>query len=346
MPVASSRSSTFSKPQKRPFVVLIKALTTWFQTQGRHDLPWRQNPSPYRVLVSEFMLQQTQVDRVIPFYCSWLKRFPDFQTLAAASEEEVLQAWKGLGYYRRARSLKKLADLLMSQSCQQGTLPREIEELKGLPGIGKYTAGALCAFAYNLPEPALDTNIRRLLLRVFKAQEEQAAADILLQLLQISEPRTFTSALMDLGAMVCKAKDPDCKRCPIKNFCWAYQENKVHESITVSRKARPRIKPLYALGVLREGKKPLLTPYGGILVTKLGHQKPREALQNLARQRFGVEIAVRPAYAYGLRQGKVTSFHRCTLLYGRTERFMPADQKRLSKLKTHDRAALKLLNLL
>ena len=181
-----------------------EALFSWFERYGRHDLPWRRSDDPYHILVSEIMLQQTQVERVLKFYEPFLQKFPSLQCLARASEEEVLAAWSGLGYYKRARMLHKLAQTTI-------VLPTSYEELLKLPGIGTYTASALMAFAYNKPYLPKDTNIKRLLMRYFGGKIEEIKED--------KNPRDFALALMDLGAMVCGAKEARCEICPLQKSC-------------------------------------------------------------------------------------------------------------------------------
>ena len=176
-----------------------------YHRHGR-DLPWRRTRNPYRVLVSEIMLQQTQVDRVIEKYGLFLSSFPDFQTLAAASVKDVLRLWQGLGYNRRALGLKALAERVVTQ--HRGRLPSDPDKLIALPGIGKYTAGAVGAFAFNKPVVFMDTNIRRVFIHTFfKDQDLIEDAHILPlveQTLDASDPRSWYNALMDYGAMLAK----------------------------------------------------------------------------------------------------------------------------------------------
>jgi len=198
----------------------------WFRNEGR-SLPWREEPTGYRVLVSEFMLQQTQVVTVEAYFERWMKKFPDFATLAAASEEEVLSLWQGLGYYARCRNLRKAAIAVMEH--HGGRLPQKVEELRRLPGVGPYTAAAICAFSFDQPLPVLDANIMRVLARLedFRAPIDQPVgrrglSEIATRLLPArTGGRAFTSALMDLGAMICKPGVPECNRCPVRSCCQA-----------------------------------------------------------------------------------------------------------------------------
>jgi A/G-specific adenine glycosylase len=200
-------------------------LLSWYRRHGR-DLPWRRTRDPYAVLVSELMLQQTQVATVIPYYHEWLLRFPDFTALARASENEVLRAWQGLGYYARARNLHSTARIIVDR--HQGRFPRAIVQMRRFPGIGKYTSHAVASFAFNRPVPIVEANTARVLARLFNFREsiDSAVAQKILwrhaaSLLPKSEASTFNSALLDLGALVCVARKPKCDLCPVKAFCSA-----------------------------------------------------------------------------------------------------------------------------
>jgi A/G-specific adenine glycosylase len=207
---------------KNPHAVRAK-LATWFRAHGR-DLPWRRTADPYAIMVSEFMLQQTQVATVIPFYERWLARFPDFATLASASEAEVLGVWQGLGYYSRARNLHRAAQQVMAEF--GGVLPPDPIAIARLPGIGRYTAGAIASFAFDLAVPAIDGNIARVLARLIDSHEPidtKAGADILWRaaelLLANTGGREHTSALMELGALLCTPAKPQCLLCPVREDC-------------------------------------------------------------------------------------------------------------------------------
>lgn len=203
-----------------------RALLSWHARAGRHDLPWRRNNSPYAVLVSEFMLQQTTVATVIPRFADWMKRFPSLPALAAASEQEVLSAWEGLGYYSRARRLHSAAKSIMER--HGGSVPDSEEPLLALPGIGAYTAAAILAFAHDRSAVVLDTNIIRVLARwgnvavpIDTAAGKKAIANLAGSFFPETGCREIASALMDLGAMVCSAGKPDCNTCPVKSTCSA-----------------------------------------------------------------------------------------------------------------------------
>jgi len=192
---------------------LRRGLLRWYATSGR-DLPWRRTRDPYAILVSEVMLQQTQVSRVLPAYASFLKRFPTLRSLARASLGDVLRAWSGLGYNRRARDLHRIARRVPSG------LPEEVEALDALPGVGAYTAGAVACFAYGTRTAFADTNIRRVLGRIVlgrvAAEPEAVAID---SELAPRDARPWHHALMDLGATICVARAPRCDVCPVASRC-------------------------------------------------------------------------------------------------------------------------------
>ncbi|MBN2767569.1 MAG: A/G-specific adenine glycosylase [Campylobacterales bacterium] len=192
------------------------ALLSWYKKSGRHDLPWRNTQDIYHVYLSEIMLQQTQVNRVLEeYYPQFLKRFPTLQTLAFASLDDVLASWSGLGYYSRARNLHKTAQL------NPKGLPDELSALLKLPGIGKYTASAICSFGYNQNVPVVDTNIARVLQRVFAIQkrDEKILWQKAESLLNTKASRAHNLALMDLGSLVCLPQNPKCEFCPLNEMC-------------------------------------------------------------------------------------------------------------------------------
>ena len=203
-----------------------RRLLKWFRSLGR-DLPWRHTRDPYRILVSEVMLQQTQVARVEDFYRQFLARFPTIHALADASPSAVRDAWDGLGYYRRADNLSRLARIVVER--YDGTIPDDLDSLEALPGIGRYTAGAVASFAYEKRVPAIDTNVARVLSRVFPRAAgrhlSRSAAQRRWDLARRLLPRRrrsaweFNQALMDLGALYCTARRPKCLECPVRPNC-------------------------------------------------------------------------------------------------------------------------------
>ncbi len=198
----------------------------WFDQYGRHDLPWQHPRSPYRVWLSEIMLQQTQVKTVIPYFERFIERFPDVATLAAADEDEVLHLWTGLGYYARARNLLRCAKQIMLE--HKGEFPKDIDALEALPGIGRSTAGAIRTQAFNLPAPILDGNVKRVLARYAAIEGwpgQKPVHDVLWKLAESLTPNQrcadFTQAMMDLGATLCTRTRPACALCPLADHCRA-----------------------------------------------------------------------------------------------------------------------------
>jgi A/G-specific adenine glycosylase len=205
---------------------LQRLLLRWYERHGR-DLPWRRTRNPYRILVSEVMLQQTQVERVQRFYGRFLRRYPSFEALAATSEPEVREAWDGLGYYARARNLRRTARLVVEH--HGGRLPADPELMRRLPGIGRYTAGAVLSIAYGRDAAILDTNAARVLARVFHVRVRQGKSALHRRLWMVAEQVTpngragaFNQAIMDLGATVCRVRRPLCARCPVQRVCRFY----------------------------------------------------------------------------------------------------------------------------
>ncbi|MCF7851815.1 MAG: A/G-specific adenine glycosylase [Simkaniaceae bacterium] len=204
----------------------IHAIRQWFY-QHKRELPWRKNPTPYSVWVSEVMLQQTQVNVVIPYYLKWLDRFPTVEALAGASEEEVIKIWEGLGYYSRARGLLKGAQEIVRKF--QGEIPNDRAQLESIPGIGPYTSGAILNFAFHCKADAIDGNVMRVLSRLFAveadisiARTRQAFREILMDLLEPNRSWEIMESLIELGALVCQ-KTPQCHRCPVVDHCIAHK---------------------------------------------------------------------------------------------------------------------------
>lgn len=214
-------------------------LLNWYRQYGR-SLPWRGHPDPYVVWVSEIMLQQTRVETVIPYFEKWMRLFPTVKALAEASEQDVLNAWEGLGYYSRARNLHKAAKIVLEK--HGGELPRNPDELRKLPGIGRYTVGAIASIAFNMDEPTLDGNLRRVFTRLFDVSEpadaptgEKILWDLARENLPKGQAGDYNQALMDLGATICLPRNPRCLLCPLMEFCEA--------RINGTQEQRPVLKP-------------------------------------------------------------------------------------------------------
>ncbi len=222
---------TTAKPPQIPSEIVTafgRRLRAWYRRHHR-DLPWRRTRDAYRVLVSELMLQQTQVSRVVPKYGEFLGRFPTLESVAQARRRDVTDAWAGLGYYARARSLHKLARTVARPGAlSPATLPSHPMMLRELPGIGPYTAGAVACFAYEVPTPLVDTNVARVLTRVFAPGVDSRTASgrrLAWSIATATLPRTgktaytHNQALMELGALVCTARVAHCTRCPVRTIC-------------------------------------------------------------------------------------------------------------------------------
>ncbi|ABU58979.1 MULTISPECIES: A/G-specific adenine glycosylase [Roseiflexus] len=221
---------------------LHQALLKWFSEAAR-DLPWRRTRDPYRILVAEVMLQQTQVDRVLPKYAAFLERFPTLHTLAEAPTAEVIRMWAGLGYNRRAVNLQRAARAICAR--YGGVFPRDVATLVTLPGIGSYTAGAVACFAFEQDVAFMDTNIRRVIRRVFTDPTETVNERALLALaraaLPVGRSWMWNQALMELGSLVCTADAPACWRCPLRDQCRDYAARRESDERFASAPVRKRL---------------------------------------------------------------------------------------------------------
>jgi A/G-specific adenine glycosylase len=241
-----------------PLKKIQKGLLRWFEKNGR-DLPWRKTRDPYAIWVSEIMLQQTQVATMIPYYYKFLKSFPAVQCLARADLSEVLRVWEGLGYYSRARNLHHTSKIISTHF--QGKVPDNIKDLLSLPGIGKYTAGAILSIAYNKEAPILDGNVKRVLSRLFAIPgdlKEKKTEDHLwhlsTSLIPRGSARSFNQGLMDLGAKLCTPKAPRCHRCPFGHFCKGKASgNPERYSLKLVKKKIPHVEAIAGV-VQRDGK--------------------------------------------------------------------------------------------
>jgi A/G-specific adenine glycosylase len=222
----STDSTTSTIDQDSAWVVAVRdRLTAWYE-EAKRDLPWRANGDPYRILVSEMMLVQTTVTAVIPYFARFLGRFPDVRTLAAADEADVVKAWEGLGYYRRARQLHAAARMIVDE--YDGTMPADSIAVRALPGVGRYIAGAILSFAFDQPEPIVEANSQRVLARLLAIEQDLKAAATLQRIWQAAERLVpgvgagkFNQALMELGALVCTPREPACLVCPLSQLCAA-----------------------------------------------------------------------------------------------------------------------------
>ncbi len=281
------------------------SLLAWYAQNARH-LPWRGVSDPYAVWVSEIMLQQTRVEAVIPYYERWMRRYPTIQVLAAADQQDVLTTWEGLGYYSRARNLHKAARVVVSE--HGGALPAQARSLRQLPGVGRYTAGAIASIAFGLDEPALDGNIRRVLARCFNVTEplgssggERILWDLAATHLPAGEAAEYNQALMDLGATLCTPRQPDCSRCPLSEVCQARAMG-VQEQRPVRVEKTPTPHYTVTAAVINNNGTTLIAkrPAGGLLGAMWefpgGKQQPGEdlaaCLQREIYEELGVQVAV------------------------------------------------------
>lgn len=237
-------------------------LLEWYDKNGR-QLPWRETSDPYKIWISEIMLQQTRVDTVIDYYRRFLGRFPDIRSLAEAQEGEVLSAWKGLGYYSRARNLHEAARRMMER--HGGSFPGSFEEIRALPGIGDYTAGAVISIAFQKPCAAVDGNVLRVISRVEGLMEDissgrakKTITSLVSTLIPEDRPGDFTQALMELGALVCVPGEPDCPACPVRAFCNAYATGRQRELPVKKKSDKPVPEFHFQVAVIRQGDSILL----------------------------------------------------------------------------------------
>lgn len=277
---------------------IVSPLLEWFRKNAR-VLPWREEPEPYRVWVSEIMLQQTRVEAVKPYFERFTKALPDVEALAECDEEKLLKLWEGLGYYNRVRNMQIAAQTIMEE--YDGKLPADYQKLMKLKGIGSYTAGAIASIAYKIPVPAVDGNVLRVISRVtgdrsdimkqsVRTEMEQALKGIMPK----EEASAFNQALMELGATVCLPNGaPLCEKCPWQEFCEA-RLKKCWQEIPVKSKAKPRRIEEKTVFIIRDGEKIVLhkRPAKGLLAgmyefpNTVGHLSEEEALEWVKRQKL------------------------------------------------------------
>ncbi len=237
---------------------LRNSLLAWYRA-NRRDLPWRRTKDPYAIWISEAMLQQTRVETVLAYWPKFLVRFPDIASLARAREEDVLAAWSGLGYYRRARSLREAAIAIVER--HDGEFPKDRASVLALPGIGPYTAGAVLSIAFGQREPIVDGNVARVFSRLFAIEDELGSTNSQRRLWELAQellPKSgdagdWNQALMELGAMLCTARDPNCDACPLAERCLALAENRVAQLPRVKARPTPLDVAVVVLIVRRDG---------------------------------------------------------------------------------------------
>ena len=270
----------------------VRALLLWYQ-QNKRDLPWRHTTDPYRIWISEIMLQQTRVEAVKPYYARFLEVAPDTRSLAELPEEKLMKLWEGLGYYSRARNLQKAARVVVED--HGGVMPKTYEELLKLPGIGEYTAGAIASIAYGIRVPAIDGNVLRVLARVSGSESDITLPETKKEFRQALEgvvpleAGDFTQSLIELGATVCAPnREPMCEVCPLRDDCKAYREGKTNE-IPVRSPKKPRRIEERTVFLIRDGDRTALRkrPQKGLLSglyelpNAEGHLSENQVLEHL-----------------------------------------------------------------
>jgi A/G-specific adenine glycosylase len=266
-------------PQKRKISAIVSKLLDWFSKNAR-DLPWRRTRDPYAIWVSEIMLQQTQVKTVMPYWERWLRELPTIEAAAKAPSAKIHKLWEGLGYYTRVRNLQKAAQVIVNE--HDGKFPKNFDEVLALPGIGRYTAGAICSIAFNQPTPLLDGNVIRVLTRIFGITENPEEKRTNARLWQLAEelviyadkvaqasrlrgrarlPHYFKNScshlnqsLMELGALVCTPRNPQCLTCPVKKLCVAFKENRTEKLPNIGKRTAATARHFLAFAIEHEGK--------------------------------------------------------------------------------------------
>ncbi len=343
-------------------------LLAW-STRASRPFPWRRNRDPYLVWIAETMLQQTQIATVIPYLERWMERFPNVQSLATASLDEVLKAWEGLGYYARARNLHRAARIIVEKF--GGRIPNRREDLLALPGIGPYTAGAILSLAFGQDEPVVDGNVRRVLCRVFGIEEDPRRPRVERRLWEIAralivpgKAREINEALMDLGREVCTPRNPQCDRCPLRDVCVARARGK--QNALPVRAPRRKV-PHYTVtaGIIWNGEGKVLLAQrpaegllGGLWEFPGGKVEQGETLEACLkrelREELGIEVEVGDPvavveHAYSHFRITLHAFH-CRLVRGEPRAIGVADWRwvRPEEIRTYalSRADVKILEVL
>lgn len=271
-------------------------LISWFETEQR-ILPWRKDQDPYKVWVSEIMLQQTRVDTVIPYFNNFIEKFPTIVDLAYAPEDDVLKAWEGLGYYSRARNLQAAVREVHEQ--YDGKVPNTPDEISKLKGVGPYTTGAILSIAYGVPQPAVDGNVMRVLSRILsiwddiaKPKTRKIFEEIIHEIISKDNPSFFNQGLMELGAIVCTPTSPSCLLCPVREHCQAFEQGVQQELPVKSKKKPPRTVQIAAAVITDE--------QGNFLI----HKRPNKGLLANLWEFPNVEVDL----TIGQEQNQLTSF--------------------------------------
>ncbi len=274
-----------------------RKLLLWYKRHHR-NLPWRKDRNPYTIWVSEVMLQQTTVQAVLPYYLEWIQTFPDIQSLSLAPLRRVLKAWQGLGYYQRAKNLHSASKIIMEKF--NGQLPQDYKELNKLPGFGPYITAAVLSLAFNKPFPVVDANVRRILMRLkgvrseANPQKDKALLDFLTPHFPHKRPGIFNQAMMELGALVCRPKNPSCLLCPLSDHCQAYKDGQ-QEVIPLPKKRNYR-KIETVVAIIRKNGRFLIQkrPSEGLLADLWefpgGKRKQEETLEEALHREIKEEL--------------------------------------------------------
>ncbi|OHB67405.1 MAG: A/G-specific adenine glycosylase [Planctomycetes bacterium RBG_13_60_9] len=278
-----------------------QALLHWFAENAR-DLPWRRTKDPYAIWVSEIMLQQTRVPTALPYYERFLRRFPTVRHLARARLDTVLKLWEGLGYYSRARNLHAAAREIVTRF--DGQFPRTVEDLLILPGIGRYTAGAIASNAFDVRAPIVDGNIERVLCRIFRVRGDPKSSTVRKTLWSIAEqlvpeenPGLFNQAIMEVGSEVCTPRNPNCDNCPLAAVCEARRHNEQHV-LPERRPGRPLPSQTVVVGIITKAGRILIDKrkpeglLGGLWEFPGGKREPRESLEAALRREVKEELGI------------------------------------------------------
>ncbi len=279
-----------------------KELTDWF-SKNQRPLPWRKTYDPYQVWISEIMLQQTQVTTVLPYFQRWMKKLPTIESVASAKEDMVLKLWEGLGYYSRARNLQKAAKQIVEK--HKGKFPDDPKEILALPGIGKYTAGAIASIAFNKPEPIVDGNVIRVVARLMNYNKNTRLPENIKHFwnwMKKSVPkqaREFNQGMMELGALICSPKNPKCDKCPLKSKCISHQKGTM-DSLPNRGEKQKKVSIKVAIAIIEnEGKifiqkRPSKGLMGGLWEFpggKVEKETLRNALKREIKEEVGIEIS-------------------------------------------------------
>ncbi len=297
------RSNLLIMPSQKDIQFIQGQLLSWFK-QHQRDLPWRKAYEPYQVWISEIMLQQTQVKTVLPYFERWMKTLPTVADVAQAPEDQILKLWEGLGYYSRARNLQKAAKVIMAE--HEGVFPSDYASVLALPGIGKYTAGAIMSIAFNQDEALVDGNVIRVLSRLFFYQKNTRLPEAERQMwewargiLPSGEARYFNQAMMELGALICSPKAPNCEICPLQAVCKAREKGKLNQ--IPNRGPKKELQRItVALGVIKKEGKVFIQkrPEKGLMAglwefpggkVEKGETK-RQALKREVAEELGIQI--------------------------------------------------------